>query len=216
MCHDVDVDWHAIPGPPGWYDPDVVAASLRDLAAATNANSAAKPFAALTNHGLVHNHSSTVYPAAVAAAPALLDILEHGHRVARDLAGQLLSLAMFLPPRTGYARVDTDYARAVPICCAVAHHVRSRRGIFPRFAWLASETREHWRFDVDEVMADGADTVAFGRLVGTVPEGVRSVELHSGSDLNVATARLEDGDLRLFGVATVPVGTIVFEAEGTH
>jgi hypothetical protein len=211
-----NVDWHAIPGRPGWYDPDKVAPSLRDLATTKSEKEAARLFSCLANWGILHNHSGTVYPAAVAAAPILLDILERGHRVARERAGELLSLSMFLSSCPGYDRVDTDYAQAVPICCAVAHHVRSRRGVYPEFAWLASEAREHWRLDVESVTADGVDTIAFGTLVGTVPEGVQSVESHTGSDLSVATARLEEGGLRLSGLATVQVGTVVFQAEGKH
>lgn len=88
------VDWQAVPGPAGWYEPDCVEPALRALAAATSVREASAPSSVLHNTGLLHEHSGTVYPAAAFAAPALLDIVEHGHPVVRVIAADLLTQAM--------------------------------------------------------------------------------------------------------------------------
>lgn len=209
------MDWHSVPGPPDWYNPDGVAAALRDLAAATSVNAASGPYGLLVDEGLVHDHSGAVFPAAAFAAPILLDIVADGHPVAQDHARQLLYYSMYNIPHRGYQRVDTDYAHGVPICCAVAYHVQARQELFAGDVGMVRESRKHWRFEVDEARADGDVTVAVGRLAGWFPDGVRRVELHARTDIVVVKAHVEDGDLRLLNVApaAVPRGAVLFRAE---
>ncbi|MFV0134712.1 hypothetical protein ACLGIH_16005 [Streptomyces sp. HMX87] len=70
-----------------------------------------------------------VFPAAYAATPVLLDLVEHGRRPRiEDAALGLLSNALDCFPTAGHNRVDTPYGSGVPLCCAMARRVRSGRG----------------------------------------------------------------------------------------
>lgn len=123
--------------------------------------------------GIVHDHSGEVFPAAAEAAPLLLDIARHGHVAARDAALGLLDEALSFVPHPAYARAATPHGETVRICCAVAGHVRSRAGFLAGLGRtgkvLLADAAAHWRFDVEESVADGDGTAAFGRLAGRLP-----------------------------------------------
>jgi hypothetical protein len=176
------VDWGAIPGHPDWYVPDRVASGLRALAHATNLIQAADAGSLLDGGGILHGHSGAVFPAAVEAAPLLLDIAQQGHAAARGAALGFLDEALSCIPHAGYTRVTTPYGDAVPICCAIAHHLRSRAGFLAGLGrtgkLLLADAAEHWRFEMGECVADGDDTVAFGVLEGRFPGDVHAAELH--------------------------------------
>lgn len=177
------VDWDALPGHPDWYEPDRVPAGLRALDGARNLVQAADAGSLLGCGGIVHDHSGAVFPAAAVAAPFLLDIAQQGHPTARGAALGLLDEALSFVPQAGYTRVAGPAGQAHPICCAVAHHLRSRtdflvgQGAMGRS--LLADAAEHWRFEVRESVVDGDDTAAFGILAGRIAGGVaRGAELH--------------------------------------
>lgn len=177
------VDWSAVPGPPDWYEPDRVATGLRALAGATNRVQAAEAGSLLGCGGIVHDHGGAVFPAAAAAAPLLLDIAQQGHPVAREAALGLLDEALSFRPRAGYERVRTPYGRSVRICCAIAHHLRARAAFLAGQGragkFLLADAAAHWRFDIQECVADGDGTAALGLLAGYLQGGVpHAAELH--------------------------------------
>ncbi|WP_129838702.1 hypothetical protein [Streptomyces sp. RFCAC02] len=171
------VDWAAIPGHPDRYLPERAAGGLRALATATNLLQAADAGSRLGGGGIVHGHSAAVFPAAVAATPLLLDIARLGHPAARDTALLLLDDALSFHPHAGYTRDGAG----VPVCCAIAHHLRARAGFLAglggRGRSLLAEAAAHWRFEVVECVAEGGDTAAFGTLAGRLPEGVQAAEM---------------------------------------
>ncbi|MER7909842.1 hypothetical protein [Streptomyces sp. NPDC096068] len=181
------VDWGAVPGPPGWYEPERVAPGLRVLSGASNLVRAAKAGSLLGCGGIVHDHSGTVFPAAVLAAPLLLEIARRGHPAARDTALALLDEALCFRPHAGYERVATPDGTTAPLCCALAHHLRAHTdfltGLGGTGRSLLADAAAHWRFEIHECAADGPATVAFGTLTGRFPEGARSAELHHGGDV---------------------------------
>lgn len=180
------VDWSAVPAPPNpRYRPEVIVGSLKELATATTLDQAADAASRLAGGGIVHDHSGMVFPSASWAAPLLLDIVEQGHPHARAAAVGLLDDALCLHPPAGYNRVVTEHGMHVPICCAVARSVRSRRDILlaqghPGKRVLA-EARLHWRFDIEETLPVSEGVVAaFGVLEGVLPSPPVEGELHSG------------------------------------
>lgn len=183
------VDWTSLPGHPRWYDPDRAARGLRALAEAANPVQAAEAGSQLGGGGIVHGHSAAVFPAAVVAAPLLLDIVERGHPSAGDTALGLLEEALTCYPHDGYTRVAAADGTEVPLCCALAHHVRARTDLLVgrgrRGKSLPAEAATHWRFEIRECVADGGDTVAFGLLAGRFPEGVHAAEAHVAGVLTV-------------------------------
>jgi hypothetical protein len=209
-CEDADVldaieavDWSAVPGrrqpepedaggkddpsalPPYtvWYTPEYVADGLRDLARATSNLQAAIAASRLRAGGIIHDHSGALFPAAVAAAPILLDIAEHGHPKARSACLELLSESLERDPLAGYNRINTSSAGNVPLCCAIAEHLRARHDYL--FAQgrigksLLARAAQHWRFTVDDVVVDD-DMAVFGILRGAFPGGRQLAELCDG------------------------------------
>ncbi|MFJ3500735.1 hypothetical protein [Streptomyces sp. NPDC090135] len=180
------VDWGAVPGPPGWYEPERVAPGLRVLSGASNLVRAAEAGSLLGCGGIVHDHSGSVFPAAAIAAPLLLDIARRGHPAARDTALVLLDEALWFPPHAGYERVTEPDGTEAPLCCALAHHLRAHAdfltGLGGTGRSLLADAAAHWRFEIRECAADGDDTAAFGTLTGRFPEGARSAELHHGGN----------------------------------
>ncbi|MEV6475832.1 hypothetical protein [Streptomyces sp. NPDC051657] len=176
------VDWDGLPGPADPYDPARAAAGLRALATATGLVRAADAGALLAGGGLVHDHSGAVFPAAVVAAPLLLAVARHGRPEAGATALGLLDDALAFATRDGSTRVATPYAEAVPICCALADHLRGGADVLATRGRegrrLLADAAEHWRFDVQEVVAEGDGTAAFGALAGRFPDGTRAAELH--------------------------------------
>ncbi|MFH9087882.1 hypothetical protein [Streptomyces sp. NPDC017673] len=183
------VDWSAVPGPPDWYEPTRAARGLRALAGAANLVEAAEAGSLLGGGGIVHGHSAAVFPAAAVAAPLLLEMAEQGHPAARSTALGLIDEALSSYPHAGYSRVTTPHGTAVPICCAIADHLRARAalltGLGKRTRALLADAAEHWRFEVRECVAEGDDTAAFGTLAGRFPAGVHAVELHLGGEIAV-------------------------------
>ncbi|MET8772197.1 hypothetical protein [Streptomyces sp. NPDC004658] len=181
------VDWGALPGHPDWYEPARAARGLRALAEAGNLVEAAEAGSLLGGGGIVHGHSAAVFPAAVVATPLLLDIAQHGHPAARATALGLVDEALSSYPHAGYTRVTTSYGAAVPICCAIAGHLRARTAFLAelgkRGRALLAEAAEHWRFEIRECVADGGDTAAFGALAGRFPTGAHAGELHVDGEI---------------------------------
>ncbi|MFJ1590035.1 hypothetical protein ACIOD0_07250 [Kitasatospora albolonga] len=181
------VDWSGLPAPADLYRPDHAATGLRALATATGLVQAADAGALLAGGGLLHDHSGAVFPAAVVAAPFLLAIAQHGHPQAGVTALGLLDDALAFATHDGRrTRVATPYAEAVPVCCALADHLRRGADLLAAAGRegkrLLAEAAAHWRFDVREVAAEGGGAVVLGSLSGRFPGGggPRAAELHRG------------------------------------
>ncbi|MET9869893.1 hypothetical protein ABZZ16_27745 [Streptomyces sp. NPDC006386] len=190
MLDEIDaVDWGSIPGHPDWYEPDRAARGLRALSEAGNLVQAAEAGSQLGGGGIVHGHSAAVFPAAVVAAPLLLDIAQRGHPAAKATALGLLDEALSCYPHAGYTRVVDPDGTAVPICCAIAHHVRARTdflvGLGKRGKSLLADAAVHWRFEIRECVTDGSDTAAFGILAGCLSGGVHAAEMHVAGAITV-------------------------------
>ncbi|MGW0845702.1 hypothetical protein ACWD26_37330 [Streptomyces sp. NPDC002787] len=183
------VDWGSIPGHPHWYEPDRAAHGLRALAEAANLVQAAEAGSLLGGGGIVHGHSAAVFPAAVVAAPLLLDIAQKGHPAAKGTALGLLDEALSCYPHAGYTRAVAADGTAVPICCAIAHHLRDRTdflvGLGKRGKSLLADAAPHWRFEIRECVADCGGTAAFGILAGCLPDGVHAAEMHLAGTITV-------------------------------
>ncbi|TDQ52239.1 hypothetical protein [Actinorugispora endophytica] len=161
------VNWSAIPNPT-WHrcdDPERVAHALRLLAVSTTARETGDAASLLAGGGFVCGHAAMVFPAAYAAAPILLDLVEHGRQPrVKDAALGLLSNALDYFPPAGHNRVDTPHGTGVPLCCAIARCVRDRHrallahGIHGRR--LLAEAGLHWRLAIEEaeLRADGSAT----------------------------------------------------------
>ncbi|MFJ9394419.1 hypothetical protein ACIRQT_05965 [Streptomyces californicus] len=220
-------------GPLDLYEPDRVAVGLRALATATGLVRAADAGSLLAGGGLLHDHSGTVFPSAVTAAPFLLAIVRDGHPHAAATALGLLHDALAFSISDGVrTRVVTPYADAVPICCALADHLRGEAGLLAASGavggWLLADAAHHWRFDVHEIVADGKGALALGAFAGRFPGGTRPTEAYRvgrAAPLLVQVAPpyplTEDGAdacLRIDGVRpdelTPP--TVLFPARGSH
>ncbi|MCL7379774.1 hypothetical protein [Streptomyces sp. 35G-GA-8] len=197
MLDEIDaVDWGSIPGHPDWYEPDRVARGLRALFEAANLVQAAEAGSLLGGGGVVHGHSAAVFPAAVVAAPLLLDIARQRHPAARETALGLLDEALSFYPHAGYTRAEAPDGTAVPICCAIAHHLRAHTDVLAamgkRGKLLLAEAAAHWRFEIRECVADSSGTAAFGLLAGAIPDGVHAAEMHlAGAITMVSELALE-------------------------
>ncbi|MEV0740362.1 hypothetical protein AB0I51_31510 [Streptomyces sp. NPDC050549] len=183
------VNWAAIPNPT-WHrcdDPERVAHALRLLAVSTTANETGDATSILADGGFVCGHAAMVFPAAYAATPILLDLVEHGRRPRiKDAALGLLANALDCFPTAGHNRVDTPFGTDVPLCCAVARHIRGRRsallvhGIPGR--QLLSQAEVHWRLTIEEteVQPDGS-LAALAVFEGTMSQAPVEAELHTSS-----------------------------------
>ncbi|MFM9614947.1 hypothetical protein [Streptomyces niveiscabiei] len=169
------VDWSAIPNPTGHQgdDPQRVAHALRLLTVSTTANETGDAASLLANGGFICDHAGMVFPAAYAATPALLALVEHGRRPrVKDAALGLLSDALNSFPAAGRNRVDTTYGNDVPLCCAIARRIRGRHAVLAahgrRGERLLADAEPHWRLTVEETefQADG-DLTAVGFLEGS-------------------------------------------------
>ncbi|MFD6278604.1 hypothetical protein ACFWFI_24005 [Streptomyces sp. NPDC060209] len=229
MLDEIDaVDWDSIPGHPDWYESDRAGLGLRALSEATNSVQAADAGSQLGGGGIVHGHSGAVFPAAAVAAPLLLDIAQQGHPAARDTALGLLDEALSCYPHAEYTRVQAPDGTAVPICCAIAHHLRDRTdflvGLGKRGKYLLVDAAAHWRFEICECVADGGDTAAFGILAGSLPEGVHAAEMHHAGAITVlselgleypSAANSRESCLRVFARTPdeLPPNAVLFPAE---
>lgn len=160
------VDWGGLPGPADLCEPARAATGLRALATAAGLVRAADAGSLLAGGGLVHDHSGAVFPAAVAAAPLLLAIARHGHPEAGATALGLLDDALAFATGDQYTGVATPHAEAVPICCALADHLRGGAGLLAARGregeGLLADAAGHWRFDVQEAYAEGDGIAVFG------------------------------------------------------
>ncbi|GAA2819996.1 hypothetical protein [Streptomyces showdoensis] len=209
------IDWSSFPRPWRPHPPRDVAAQLQALAEAATLNQAAGAMTALLDSALIDDLEREVQPAAVAAAPVLLDIIERGHPRARSAAIDLLWEILGLPPASEFSRVDATQTAGFRLCCAIADHIRDRqsmlRGHGPSGQELLRATDRHWWFTVEEVVAaDGKDVTVFGTLTGRLPKRSCEAELHSGRTIVAVPAAEaeyggadEDGAafLRLSGTA---------------
>ncbi|MEV7032754.1 hypothetical protein AB0N99_21380 [Streptomyces sp. NPDC093272] len=180
------VNWSTIPNPTSHPcdDPERVAHALRLLTVSTTANETGDAASLLAGCGFVCAHAAMVFPAAYAATPILLDLIEHGQRPRiKDAALGLLSNALDYFPTAGHNRVDTPYDIQVPLCCAIARRIRGRRaallarGIHGK--QLLAEADLHWRLTIEEaeLQADGSLT-AIAALEGTPFQTPVEAELH--------------------------------------
>jgi hypothetical protein len=79
---------------------------------------------------------------------------------------ELLSEALSCFPTAGHNRVSTPYGTDVPLCCAIARHIRSRRlAVLAHGRWLSPRTGTGRLF----LVASGGLTAArrTGRLLAT-------------------------------------------------
>ncbi|WP_121180286.1 hypothetical protein [Nocardiopsis sp. Huas11] len=151
----VTTGWEAIPGPADYYRPAAAREDLLGLAHACGRTDAASAASLPAEGGIVHDHSGTVLPAAVQAAPILLGIADQGCDAARAAALELLEDALCFRPWRGSARTQ----RAVRLCCAIAAHIHTRgpalAGLGARSRSLLATAREHWRVDIEETCVEG-------------------------------------------------------------
>jgi len=161
------VDWSSIPNPTSepWDEPEGVARALRLLAGSTAANETGDAASLLAGRGFVCGHAGMVFPAAYAAAPVLLDLVENGRRPRiKEAALGLLADALGCLPPAGHGRVDTPYGTGVPLCCAIARLVRGRRSVLLGHRKygrrLVADAELHWWMSVEEaeVHFDGTVT----------------------------------------------------------
>ena len=130
-------------------------------------------------------HAAMVFPAAYGATPILLELVEHGQRPRiKDAALGLLSDALTCFPPAGHNRVNTPYDTDVPLCCAIARHIRSRQRALlaygRRSKTLLAEAELHWRLTIEETepQADGTLT-ALAVLEGAPFHTPTEAELHT-------------------------------------
>ncbi|GAA3149584.1 hypothetical protein [Streptomyces echinatus] len=190
------VNWSAIPNPTRnqWDDPEGVAHALRLLTVSTTANETGDAAAGLAGRGFVCGHAAMVFPAAYAATPILLDLVEHGRRPRiKEAALGLLADALGYFPIAGYNRVDTSYGTDVPLCCAIARHIRGRRsallahGKYGR--QILAEAELHWWMTIEETeLHSGGTLTALATLEGTPFGAPVEAELHSPLPERPATA----------------------------
>ncbi|MFI7499131.1 hypothetical protein ACIBVL_11575 [Streptomyces sp. NPDC049687] len=209
------VNWSAIPNPTRdqWDDPEGVAHALRLLTVSTTANETGDAAAHLAGRGFVCGHAAMVFPAAYAATPILLGLVEHGRRPRiRDAALGLLSDALGYFPAADHNRVDTPYGTDVPLCCAIARHIRRRRGVLLAHGRsgkrLLTEAEEHWRLTIEEteLQPDGSLT-AIAFLEGTPFHAPAEAEVHSVPFVRPApTARVNALTADESGAAWIQLG----------
>ncbi|TDB76905.1 hypothetical protein E1264_37890 [Actinomadura sp. KC216] len=181
------VDWSAIPNPTGheWDDPEYVAHALRLLTISTTAHQTGDATAHLAGRGFINGHAGTLFPAAYAATPILLELVEHGQRPRiKDAALGLLFDALNFDPFAGHDRVNTPYDTDVPLCCAIARQIRSRQRALLAYGnegkWLLADAGLHWRLTIEETepQSDGILS-ALAVLEGAPFHTPTEAELHT-------------------------------------
>ncbi|MEU6234442.1 hypothetical protein [Kitasatospora sp. NPDC047058] len=135
---------------------------------------------------------AAVFPAAVTAAPFLLEIAEQpdAFPLARYSALGLLDEFLTSDPFAGFNRVD-----GTPLCCAVADLIRTRRPFLESLGKpgrrLLQEADEHWRFEVTEALRDADQLLVFGTLAGRFPGTVVRGEVQQSGVLCTATVEYQ-------------------------
>ncbi|MFG2777780.1 hypothetical protein ACGFY7_07940 [Streptomyces prunicolor] len=213
------VSWSAIPNPTGHEcdDPRRVAHALRLLAVSTTANETGDAASLLADGGFVCGHAGMVLPAAYAAAPILLDLVEHGRRPRiRSAALGLLSDALRFLPLADRNRVSTDHGNDVPLCCAIARQIRTRRptallahGRYGRR--LLAEAELHWRLTVEETeLRPHGGLTAITTLEGAPFPAPVEAELHDPPFVQpastVRTVRIDALTTDMSGAALIQLG----------
>lgn len=195
-----EISWSDIAGERPYYAPDVVTASLIELARAATEQQAAAAAGPLFSAGLVHNHSGAVHPAAVTAAPMLLDIVQLAHPEAVQAALLLLHYAMDFEPIPGFDKVATEDGPDIPLCCAIARCIQARRALLLEHDLIGQRLLEkadqHWRFVVSEASGgyEEESLMVTGKLDGIIPSGVQSADIRLAAGIAIddaAMVRLE-------------------------
>ncbi|MFC9326066.1 hypothetical protein [Kitasatospora sp. NPDC057015] len=220
------VAWATFPRPRHPRPQDDVAADLRALATATTLNQAADATTLLLDGALIDDLAGELLPAAVAAGPILLDIVEHAHPRARSGALDLLHRMLVIPPTPEFPRVDTPRGPNPRLCCAVADQIRDRRAMLrehgapARRVLAAADT--HWRFEIRETAVDARGVTVLGLLAGRLPVHPSGAESHRGSTVLPVPAveaeyAGERGEalllLRATDAGAVPPGTVLRPAD---
>ncbi|MFK0172419.1 hypothetical protein ACIQU5_26830 [Streptomyces sp. NPDC090306] len=181
------VDWSTIPNPT-WHqgdEPERVAHALRLLTVSTTANETGDAASLLAGGGFICSHAAMVFPAAYAATPILLDLVEHGRRPRiQEAALGLLDDALGYFPIVDHNRVDTPYGADVPLCCAIARLIRGRRGallVHGKYGkQILAEAELHWRMTIEETeLQPGGTLTALATLEGTPFDTPAEAEFHS-------------------------------------
>ncbi|MFE9487488.1 hypothetical protein ACFYNF_13855 [Streptomyces sp. NPDC006641] len=115
-----------------------------------------------------------MFPAAVVAAPFLLDIAERQDCApARGAALALLGDMMDSLPFAGFDRFTAPDRHRAPLYCAVAGLVRERRASISALGEsgvsLVRNSDGHWRFDVRDAAVQGNGALVLGVLGGRIP-----------------------------------------------
>jgi hypothetical protein len=116
-----EIDWSAIPGPPE-YRPDTVATAFRALLA-PHPDDRADP-ATMMRFAVGNDHGGTIYPAAVAATAAMLDIIEvHPGQPRRAALGILLDWWASFDPEPDYEEYLDAAGERVDVVAAIRRAV---------------------------------------------------------------------------------------------
>ncbi|MFI2201832.1 hypothetical protein ACH47Z_13870 [Streptomyces sp. NPDC020192] len=228
------VNWSALPNPT-WHDgdaPERVAHALRLLAVSTTANETGNAASLLSGAGFVCGHAAMVFPAAHAATPILLDLAEHGQRPRiRDVSVSLLSDALACFPPAGHHRVRTPYGDDVPLCCAIARHIRGRRSALLAHGrhgkQLLAEAGLHWRLTIEETERHPDGSLTALAVLEGAPFGTPvDAEVHTSPRAQpapTAHTRIDDLTTDAAGAAylhlgrppaePLPAGTVLYSAE---
>ncbi|WP_158697253.1 hypothetical protein [Streptomyces hokutonensis] len=215
------VDWWTIPNPT-WHqcdEPERVAHALRLLTVSTTANETGDAASLLAGGGFVCSHAAMVFPAAYAATPILLDLVEHGQRPRiKEAALGLLADALGYFPTAGHNRVDTPYGTDVPLCCAIARLIRGRHSALLAHGnhgkRLLAEAELHWRMTIEEaeLRPDGTLT-ALATLEGTPFETPGEAEFHSPlSERPAASVWIDALTADVSDAACIQLGPIPYDA----
>ncbi|MEU8575438.1 hypothetical protein [Streptomyces asoensis] len=215
------VDWSTIPNPTGHQcdEPERVAHALRLLTVSATANETGDAASLLAGGGFVCSHAAMVFPAAYAASPILLDLVEHGQQPRiKEAALGLLADALGYFPIAGHNRVNTPYGADVPLCCAIARPIRGRRSALLLHGThgkrLLAEAELHWRMTIEEteLQPDGTLT-ALATLEGTPFDTPSEAELHSPlSERPTASVWIDAMTADVSGAACFQLGRIQYEA----
>jgi hypothetical protein len=177
-------DWHAMPGSDGLFVPEQIAPALRSLASASSEDEAFTAVRPLANGGLRHDHSGILHPAAVVAAPILLDLLEFGpDALLTAIAALLRSLLRDSGPWGDAPYVSDSTGEKQLLCCAIADTVRTRSEMLTQRgecgASIVAAANSHWSFTVAEVSQTErpGNLLALGHLIGAPDQKYAPCEL---------------------------------------
>lgn len=177
-------DWRAMPGSGLLFEPEVIAPALRALASASTEDEAFIAVRPLADGGLRHNHSGILHPAAVVAAPMLLDLLELGSAAVLTAIAALLRALL----RDSFPWSDAPYASESAggerlLCCAIADSVRARSEMLTGRGEcgvsVVDAANAHWSFTVAEVSQAErpGNVLALGHLIGAPDQSYARCEL---------------------------------------